>query len=141
MKYGNTLPKTTLTRPTDYLVLFPRSGHTREGLTSRPIRFQLVREYLIAYVPHVDPLVVLGFLHGRRNEGDCSIGEATHLVAYRRIAPTANLPLPAILFHYTIFNAGLHFTPAALVCRGGDSRLRHYRGDIFLRPPPGTECA
>jgi plasmid stabilization system protein ParE len=49
------------------LVLFPRSGHTREDLTSRPIRFQLVREYLIAYVPDVEPLVVLAFLHGRRN--------------------------------------------------------------------------
>lgn len=49
------------------LTSFPRAGHRRPDLSSRPIRFQLVREYLIAYVPEADPLVVLAFLHGRRN--------------------------------------------------------------------------
>jgi plasmid stabilization system protein ParE len=49
------------------LVTFPRSGHTRSDLSSRPIRFQLVREYLIAYIPDSKPLVILAFLHGRRS--------------------------------------------------------------------------
>jgi plasmid stabilization system protein ParE len=49
------------------LVTFPRSGHIRPDLSSRPIRFQLIREYLIAYVPDSEPLTVLAFLHGRRN--------------------------------------------------------------------------
>ena len=33
------------------LVAFPRQGHRRPDLTSRPLRFILVREYLIAYAP------------------------------------------------------------------------------------------
>ena len=49
------------------LVSFPRSGHVRPDLSSRLVRFQVVREYLIAYVPDSNPMVVLAFLHGRRN--------------------------------------------------------------------------
>lgn len=33
------------------LVPFPDQGHKRPDLTSRPLRFTLVREYLIAYAP------------------------------------------------------------------------------------------
>jgi plasmid stabilization system protein ParE len=33
------------------LLLFPNQGHKRRDLTSRPMRFILVREYLIAYAP------------------------------------------------------------------------------------------
>jgi plasmid stabilization system protein ParE len=33
------------------LVPFPHRGHRRPDLTSRPLRFILVREYLIAYAP------------------------------------------------------------------------------------------
>ena len=33
------------------LVAFPHQGHRRPDLTSRPLRFILVREYLIAYAP------------------------------------------------------------------------------------------
>ncbi|MBV8816783.1 MAG: type II toxin-antitoxin system RelE/ParE family toxin [Acidobacteriaceae bacterium] len=33
------------------LVSFPNRGHMRPNLTSRPLRFILVREYLIAYAP------------------------------------------------------------------------------------------
>ena len=33
------------------LVPFPRQGHRRPDLTSRPLRFIRVREYLIAYAP------------------------------------------------------------------------------------------
>jgi toxin ParE1/3/4 len=46
---------------------FPQSGHTRPDLTSRPIRFQVVRDFLLAYAPDEKPLVVLAFLHGRRS--------------------------------------------------------------------------
>jgi plasmid stabilization system protein ParE len=49
------------------LVSFPQSGHVRPDLSSRPVRFQVLRDYLIAYVPDSNPLVVLAFLHGRRN--------------------------------------------------------------------------
>jgi antitoxin ParD1/3/4/toxin ParE1/3/4 len=49
------------------LVPFPNQGHTRTELTSRPLRFQTIRNYLIAYVPDGKPLVVVAVLHGRRN--------------------------------------------------------------------------
>lgn len=42
-------------------------GHARQDLTSRPLRFLRVRDYLIAYAPDEDPLWVLAILHGRRN--------------------------------------------------------------------------
>jgi plasmid stabilization system protein ParE len=35
----------------DKLLPFPYQGHKRPDLTSRPLRFTLVREYLIAYAP------------------------------------------------------------------------------------------
>ena len=38
------------------LAPFPNRGHTRPDLTSRPLRFILVREYLIAYAPDEKPL-------------------------------------------------------------------------------------
>jgi len=49
------------------LVPFPHQGHRRPDLTSRPLRFTTVREYLIAYAPDERPLLVLAVLHGRRN--------------------------------------------------------------------------
>ncbi|MFY9689846.1 MAG: type II toxin-antitoxin system RelE/ParE family toxin [Candidatus Acidiferrales bacterium] len=49
------------------LVLFPHQGHFRSDLTSRPLRFQAVREYLIAYAPDEKPLLVVAVLHGRRH--------------------------------------------------------------------------
>jgi plasmid stabilization system protein ParE len=33
------------------LVPFPNQGHVRPDLTSRPLRFQAIRDYLIAYAP------------------------------------------------------------------------------------------
>jgi plasmid stabilization system protein ParE len=33
------------------LVRFPAQGHARPDLTSRPLRFCLLREYLIVYAP------------------------------------------------------------------------------------------
>jgi toxin ParE1/3/4 len=49
------------------LVPFPQQGHGRSDLTSRPLRFRSVRDFLIAYAPDEKPLLVLAILHGRRN--------------------------------------------------------------------------
>jgi plasmid stabilization system protein ParE len=49
------------------LVSFPLQGHCRPDLTSNPVRFRVVRRFLIAYAPDERPLVVLAVLHGRRN--------------------------------------------------------------------------
>jgi toxin ParE1/3/4 len=49
------------------LVKFPYRGHTRIELTSNPVRFQIVRDYLIAYAPDEKPLTVLAVVHGRRS--------------------------------------------------------------------------
>lgn len=49
------------------VVSFPGRGHTRPDLTTRPLRFILVREYLIAYAPNPTPLWVVAVMHGRRN--------------------------------------------------------------------------
>jgi plasmid stabilization system protein ParE len=48
-------------------VPFPNQGHKRPDLTQRPLRFLLIREYLIAYAPDEDPLWVVAVLHGRRS--------------------------------------------------------------------------
>jgi toxin ParE1/3/4 len=49
------------------LVPFPGQGHRRPELTSRPLRFSLVRDYLIAYAPDEKPLWVVAVMHGRRS--------------------------------------------------------------------------
>jgi antitoxin ParD1/3/4 len=49
------------------LVPFPDIGHSRPDLTSKPLRFQSVREYVIVYAPDEKPLAVIAVLHGRRN--------------------------------------------------------------------------
>jgi plasmid stabilization system protein ParE len=49
------------------LVPSPYVGHRRTDLTSRPLRFVRVREYLIAYAPDRKPLRVVAIIHGRRN--------------------------------------------------------------------------
>ena len=49
------------------LVSFPNIGHKRPDLTSRPLRFIVVRNYLIAYAPDEKPLWVVAVMHGRRN--------------------------------------------------------------------------
>jgi plasmid stabilization system protein ParE len=46
------------------LVQSPHQGYCRPNLTSRSIRFALVREYLIAYMPDSVPLRVLGYSTG-----------------------------------------------------------------------------
>jgi plasmid stabilization system protein ParE len=49
------------------LIPFPQAGHVRSDLTSRPLRFHAVRDFLIAYAPDEKPLIVVAVLHGRRN--------------------------------------------------------------------------
>jgi toxin ParE1/3/4 len=49
------------------LVPFSQVGHSRSDLTSRPLRFHPLRDFLIVYAPDEIPLMVLAILHGRRN--------------------------------------------------------------------------
>ncbi|MBM3797208.1 MAG: type II toxin-antitoxin system RelE/ParE family toxin [Acidobacteria bacterium] len=49
------------------LVLFPRQGQRHPELTSRPLRFIRVRNYLIAYAPEQTPLWVVAVIHGRQD--------------------------------------------------------------------------
>ena len=49
------------------VVPHPHRGHRRPDLTSRPLRFLVVRDSLIADAPDTRPVVVLAVLHGRRN--------------------------------------------------------------------------
>ena len=49
------------------LVSFPQQGHRRPDLSSRPLRFKVVRDFLIAYAPDENPLLVVAVIHGRRN--------------------------------------------------------------------------
>lgn len=49
------------------LLPFPDVGYRRPDITSRPLRFILVREYLIAYAPDERPLWIVAVMHGRRS--------------------------------------------------------------------------
>lgn len=49
------------------LVATPLQGHHRSDLSSQPLRFWRVYNYLIAYAPDERPLLVIAILHGRRN--------------------------------------------------------------------------
>lgn len=51
----------------DILVAFPHQGYRRPNLTSRPLRFKLLREYVIAYAPEKRPLWIVAVFHGRRS--------------------------------------------------------------------------
>jgi plasmid stabilization system protein ParE len=45
----------------------PPSGHRRPDLTSSPLRFIRVRDYLIAYAPDERPLWIIAVIHGHRS--------------------------------------------------------------------------
>jgi len=49
----------------DGLVKFPHQGHYRTDLTSRPLRFVRVHDYLIAYAPDELPLWGAAILRSR----------------------------------------------------------------------------
>lgn len=51
------------------LVPFPNQGYRRPDLTSRPLRFKLLSEYVIAYAPEKKPLWIVAVFHGRRSPG------------------------------------------------------------------------
>lgn len=51
----------------DLLSTFPQLGYRRPDLTSRPLRFKIVENYLIAYAPKLDPLWIVAVVDGRRN--------------------------------------------------------------------------
>jgi len=46
---------------------FTNQGHLRPDLSSGPLRFLAVRDYVIVYAPDEEPLVVIAVLHGGRN--------------------------------------------------------------------------
>jgi plasmid stabilization system protein ParE len=50
-----------------FLVHAPQQGYRRRNLTSHAVRFKLVREYVIAYMPDKQPLWVVAVIHGRRS--------------------------------------------------------------------------
>lgn len=49
------------------LVPYPKMGHKRPDLTSKPLRFHPVRDFAVVYAPEEKPLAVVAILHGRRN--------------------------------------------------------------------------
>jgi plasmid stabilization system protein ParE len=49
------------------LIPFPRQGHVRIDLASSRLLFKPVGEFLIAYAPDKEPLLVIPVLHGRRS--------------------------------------------------------------------------
>ena len=49
------------------LARFPEMGSLRPDLSSRHLRFHPVGNFLIAYAPSKQPLIVVAVLHGRRN--------------------------------------------------------------------------
>ncbi|MBV9157676.1 MAG: type II toxin-antitoxin system RelE/ParE family toxin [Acidobacteriaceae bacterium] len=49
------------------LVPFPHRGHKRPDLTSCPLRFWRVYDYLIAYAPNERRLWVIAVMHGHRS--------------------------------------------------------------------------
>ena len=46
---------------------FPNLGHRRTDLTSRPMRFKIVRNYLIAYLPSLNPVWIAAVFDGRQS--------------------------------------------------------------------------
>jgi plasmid stabilization system protein ParE len=49
------------------LVPFPHRGQRRTDLTSRPLRFIRISDYLIAYAPNEKPLWIIAVIHGHRS--------------------------------------------------------------------------
>ena len=45
----------------------PGIGHTREDLTTRPVKFWSVFSYLVVYDPESSPLQIITVVHGARD--------------------------------------------------------------------------
>ena len=80
------------------LVSFPPKGHRRTDLTSRPLRFWRVYDYLIAYAPDERPWWVVAVMHGQRSHASwlrfCEVeNQETSGIASPRFT---NSPSPAV---------------------------------------------
>jgi len=51
----------------ELLAKHPGMGHTREDLTSLPVRFWTVGVYLVIYRPDTRPIEIVRILHGQRD--------------------------------------------------------------------------
>lgn len=51
----------------DLLTQMPHQGQRRPDLTSRPLRFKVIGNYLIAYAPDQKPLWIVAVVDGRRS--------------------------------------------------------------------------
>ena len=51
----------------DLLAQFPHQGHFRPDLTSKPLRFKVQANYLIAYAYQQTPLWIVAVVDGRRS--------------------------------------------------------------------------
>ena len=51
------------------LSAYPGLGHLRTDITNRPLRFWLVRSYLIIYDPRPRPIEIVRIVHGSRDVG------------------------------------------------------------------------
>jgi plasmid stabilization system protein ParE len=49
------------------LVNFPLRGFLRSNITTRSLRFHVVRNFLIVYAPNKKPIVVVAVLHASRS--------------------------------------------------------------------------
>jgi plasmid stabilization system protein ParE len=49
------------------LAAMPQTGHLREDLSRKPVRFWSVYSYLISYRPDTKPLQIIRVLHGSRD--------------------------------------------------------------------------
>ena len=49
------------------LASFPRMGHSRQELTSRPLLFHPVQSLVLVYAPDETPLQIIAVLDGRRS--------------------------------------------------------------------------
>jgi plasmid stabilization system protein ParE len=49
------------------LAAAPQQGHPRPDLTSAPLLFWRVHDYLVAYAPPEQPLWIIAVIHGQRS--------------------------------------------------------------------------
>jgi antitoxin ParD1/3/4/toxin ParE1/3/4 len=54
----------------DLLGAEPGTGHVRDDLTTRPVKFWPIYSYLIVYDPETKPLQIIRVLHGMRDVED-----------------------------------------------------------------------
>jgi toxin ParE1/3/4 len=70
------------------LVAFPHQGYRRPNLTRRPLRFKLVREFVIAYAPDKKALWVVAVFHWTAQPSGDRIDAQRTGLSQREHAPT-----------------------------------------------------